>query len=103
MMAAAGTGLFRDWLIGLVCALVVVLVVAALLLAIRRAAQDILTGASASLGAVERIRQNTTTLFDLTTTNEVAAGILTAAAGIARDANLLAGALESAEAGEGPS
>lgn len=103
MVAAASTGLGLDWLIGLICALVVVLVVAALLLAIDGAARGILNAAGASLGAVERIRQSTVTLFDLTTTNEVAAGILTAAAGIARDASLLAGALESAEAGEGQS
>ncbi len=102
MLAAASTGLLLGWSIGLVCALAVGLVVAGLLLAIHGVAQDILRGATASLGAVERIRQDTTTLFALTTTNEVAAGILTAAAGIARDANLLAGALESAETGEGP-
>ncbi|MDA8394780.1 MAG: hypothetical protein ACYCX9_12325 [Candidatus Dormibacteria bacterium] len=103
MVAAASTGLGLDWLIGLICALVVVLVVAALLLAIDGAARGILNAAGASLGAVERIRQSTVTLFDLTTTNEVAAGILSAAGGIARDATVLAGALESTEAGEGSS
>ncbi len=99
--AVATSSLGPDWGIGLAASLAVVLLVAALLLGIWSAAKGILAGAVGSLGAVQRIRRSTDPLFALTTTNEVAAGILAAAGGIARDATSLAAAFEATEHPEG--
>jgi hypothetical protein len=90
-----------DWVVALIAAAAVVVVVVVLLLAILLMARRILTAATRSLNAVERIRQNTLPLWELGTTNEVAGDLLNSANSIRRRVEALAGALESAQHGGG--
>lgn len=87
----------RYWTIGLILAALVVVIVVVLLLAIIVFARRILAAAVRCLHAVEKIRANTLPLWDLATTNEVAADILTTAASIKKRAEAVAGALEATE------
>ena len=95
--------LLRDWLIGLVLVALVVVVVVVLLLAIILAARRILQQATRSLNAVEQIRKNTLVLWELGTTNEVAADLHRSARSIRLRVEALAGALEATEHGKEPS
>lgn len=91
------SALQRDWTIGLVLSVLVVVIVVVLLLAIIVTARRILAAAVRALDAVERIRQNTVVLWDLSTTNEVAADILGTAGSILKRVDAIAGALEATE------
>ena len=89
--------LLRDWIIGIVLVALVVVIVVVLLLAILLFARRILKAAVRSLNAVERVRKNTLPLWDLPTTNTVAADLLTTAASIKHRAEVIASALEATE------
>lgn len=91
------SALGRDWTIGVVLSVLVVVIVVVLLLAIIVFARRILAAAVRCLHAVEKIRANTLPLWDLATTNEVAADILATAASIKKRADAVAGALEATE------
>lgn len=97
MMLVADADLLFYWSVGLVTVAAVVVIVVVLLLAILIGARRILRAAVRALGAVEHIRQNTLPLWDLTTTNHVAADLLAGATSIKRHAEALAGALEATE------
>lgn len=87
----------RDWTIGLILSVLVVVIVVVLLVAIIIFARRILAAAVRCLLAVQKIRDNTLPLWDLATTNEVAADILATAASIKKRAEAVAGALEATE------
>ena len=97
VLLVSDSALRRDWTIGLVLGALVVLIVVVLLLAIIVLARRILAAAVRCLHAVENIRKNTLPLWDLGTTNEVAAEILTTAGRIKKRAEAIAGALEATE------
>ncbi len=80
-----------------------VLIVVVLLVTILVAARRILAAAVRCLHAVQRIKTNTDPLWDLTTTNAVAAEILAGATAIKHHAEQIAGALEATEHGRAPS
>jgi hypothetical protein len=99
MMLLADADLGTYWLIGLGAVAAVVVIVVVLLLAILVGARRILKAAQRADAAVERIRQNTLPLWDLTTTNHVAGDLLAGATSIKRHAEMLASALEATEHG----
>ena len=70
------------WTLSLVVFVVVLLVVAALLTLILRAAKDINTGVSIIWNVGQRIANNTIQLAMLSKTNDAASAILTSAVGI---------------------
>ncbi|MDQ6846047.1 MAG: hypothetical protein M3019_00450 [Candidatus Dormibacteraeota bacterium] len=89
--------LLTRWEIGIAAAAVVVVLVAVLSLLIIVAARGILAAAVRCLGAVEGIRTNVAPLWDLRTTNDVAAQISGGAHSIENKTQLLAHALEAHE------
>ena len=99
MPLIADADLRTYWLIGLVLVAVVVVVVVVLLVAILLGARRILAAAARALKAVDGIRRDTDPLWDLTTTNKVAADLLAGASSIRRHAEGIAGALEATEHG----
>jgi NiFe hydrogenase small subunit HydA len=99
MPLIADADLRTYWLIGLVLVAVVVVIVVVLLVAILLGARRILAAAVRALAAVEGIQRNTDPLWDLTTTNKVAADLLAGARSIRRHAEGIAGALEATEHG----
>lgn len=87
------------WSIGLGAAVLVVVIVVVLLVTILLAARRILAAAVRCLHAVQHIKTNTDPLWDLTTTNQVAAEILAGAGAIKHHAEQIATALEATEHG----
>ncbi len=89
--------LYNLWFLYLGVAAVVVIVAAALLLAVLAAARSIEKGATAALGMVEQIQDNTKVIWALTDTNEVAAQLREGAAAILSNATAIAEALHDGE------
>lgn len=89
--------LYSKFYIGLAIAVVIILAAAVLLILVWRAAQRILRLASAALGIVTQIKENTNSIWGLQTTNEVATDILTGAEAIEAHAGLVAQALHETE------
>lgn len=90
--------LYNQWYMGLAIATVIILIAAVLLIMIWLAAKRILKLANAALGLVVQIKENTTSIWELQDTNEVAASILKEAKNIRDHAGLVAGSLEEVEA-----
>ena len=86
-------GLWAAWRIWLGVAVVVVLLAAALLIAIIVTARSILREALRAKAAAEAIRVNTLPIWQLQSTNEVAADLLTTVQSIEAHGGALAGAL----------
>lgn len=93
--------LLSNWYIALAVAAVVVVIAAALLLAILAAARSIEKGATAALGMVEEIRDNTKVIWALRDTNEVAAQLRDGATAILGNAAAIAQALHEGESRRG--
>lgn len=91
------TELYTIWFLYLGVAVVVVVIAAALLLAVLAAARSIEKGATAALGLVEEIRSNTTVIWALTDTNEVAEQLQEGATAILGNAAAIAQALHEGE------
>jgi len=85
--------LYKYYFIGLAIAVVVILAAAILLLLVRKSAKRILTLASAALGIVTQIKENTNSIWGLEKTNEVAGNILEGAKAIETHAGIVAEAL----------
>lgn len=90
--------LYNQWYMGLAIATVIILIAAVLLIMIWLAAKRILKLANAALGLVVQIKENTTSIWELQDTNEVAASILKETKNIRDHAGLVAGSLEEVEA-----
>ena len=99
MTLVADADLQTYWLIGLGLVTLAVVIVVALLVTIIVGARRILAAALRALAAVESIRKNTDPLWELTTTNRVAADLLGGAVSIRRHTEAIAGALEATEHG----
>ena len=67
--------LYESWYFWLIVATVLIIAAAALLLLVNAAAKRILRLASAALGLVVEIKENTSSIWGLQTTNEVAGQI----------------------------
>lgn len=89
--------IMNQWLIGLGIAVVIILIAAVLLLMVWQAARRILKLAGAALGIVIQIKENTTSIWGLQQTNEVAVNILKEAKEIETHAGMVAEALHEAE------
>ena len=89
------TDLWNAWLLWMGVATVVVLIAAGLLIVILVTARGILAEALRALNAAEEIRKNTTVIWQLQTTNEVAADILTTVRDIESKGGALAESLHS--------
>jgi len=87
------TTLYGNFYIGLAIAVVIIIAAAALLILVWMAARRILRLATAALGLVEQIKENTNSLWGLQTTNQVATDILDGAQAIDAHAGLVAEAL----------
>lgn len=85
--------LFNNFYIGLAIAVVIILAAAVLLILVWLAARRILRLASAALGLVVQIKENTNSIWGLQTTNQVATDILEGAEAIESHAGLVAEAL----------
>ena len=85
--------LFQTWHLWLVIAAVLILVAATLLILVNRAAQRIYRLAAAALQLVAEIKMNTSSIWGLQQTNEVASGILKGSGDIKDHLNLVATAL----------
>ncbi|MHB8574502.1 MAG: hypothetical protein ACYDCQ_04135 [Dehalococcoidia bacterium] len=90
--------LYTVWAICLGVAAVVVLLVAALLLAILKAARDIRGNAVRCLVAVQQVAANTDPIWALADTNRVATGILETVQSIEATTTTAADVLEGTEA-----
>jgi len=88
--------LYSNFYIGLGIAVVIILAAAVLLLLVWSSAKRILKLASAALGLVVQIKENTNSIWGLQTTNEVATDILEGAEAIESHAGLVAEALHNA-------
>jgi hypothetical protein len=93
--------LLSNWYIGLAVAAVIVLIAAALLLAVLAAAKSIERGASAALGLVEQIRDNTQVIWALRDTNRIATQLRGGAEVILDNAGQIAQALHEADLRQG--
>src|SRR5262245_45865425 len=93
------TDLWNAWLLWTAVAAVVVLIAASLLIFILVTARRILSEAVRALNAAEEIRKNTTVIWQLQATNEVAADILSTVRAIEAKGGALADALASHGAG----
>lgn len=91
------TLLYSDYYIGLAIAVVIILAAAVLLLMVRGAARRILRLATAALGLVVQIKENTNCIWGLETTNAVAVDILEGAKAIESHAGMVAEALHETE------
>jgi hypothetical protein len=89
--------LLSAWYLGLAVAAVVVVIAAVLLLAVLSAARSIERGASAALGLVKQIRENTQVLWALQETNTVAGHLHAGAESILIHAGQIARALHEAD------
>lgn len=87
--------LWASWRIWMAVATVIVLIAAGLLIIIWLTARSILAHAGRALAAAGRILPNTTPIWALQTTNEVASDILTTVQSIEAKGGALAAALES--------
>ncbi len=87
--------LYGNFYVGLAIAVVLIIAAAALLILVWFAARRILRLATAALGLVEQIKENTNSIWGLQTTNEVATNILEGAEAIDAHAGLVAEALAS--------
>lgn len=85
--------LFTNYYIGLGITVVIVLAAAVLLILVWTSATRILRLASAALGLVIQIKENTNSIWGLQTTNQVATDILEGAEAIESHAGLVAEAL----------
>lgn len=84
-----------KWYLGMGIASLVVAVVAALLLTLIKTARSILQNATHALGVAKEIVANTQPVWELNTTNAVAADILGGARSIEQHATQIADALET--------
>jgi hypothetical protein len=89
--------LYTNYYIGLAVAVVIILAAAVLLLLVRSAANRILRLASAALGLVIQIKENTNCIWGLEQTNAVAGDILEGTKAIESHAGLVAQALHETE------
>ena len=89
--------LFNNFYVGLGIAIVIILAAAILLILVWLAARRILRLATAALGLVEQIKENTNSIWGLQTTNEVATNILEGAEAIDAHAGLVAEALQQSK------
>lgn len=89
--------LYNLWFLYLGAATVVVVIAAVLLLAVLAAARSIEKGASAALGMVEQIRDNTKVIWALQDTNAVAGQLRDGAAAILSNAGAIVKALHEGE------
>ena len=89
--------LLTVWYIGLGIAAVVVVIAAALLMAVLAAAKSIERGATAALGLVKQIRDNTQVIWALQDTNNVARQLSAGADSILTHAGQVAQALHEAD------
>jgi hypothetical protein len=87
------TDLWNAWLLWTAVAAIVVLIAASLLIFILVTARRILSEAVRALNAAEEIRRNTAAIWQLQTTNDVAADILTTVRQIEAKGGALADAL----------
>lgn len=87
--------LWGAWRLWMLVAVAVVLIAAGLLITIWLVARGILSHAVRALHAAEKIRQNTLPIWELQTTNEVAAELLATVESIEAKGSSLAAALES--------
>ena len=85
--------LYTSWYLWLGVATVLIIAAAALLLLVNGAARRILRLASAALGLVVEIKQNTSSIWGLQQTNEVAGQILQGSSDIKAHLTLVADAL----------
>ncbi len=85
--------IFSEFYSGLAVAVVIIIAAAALLIMVWLAAKRILRLATAALGLVIQIKENTTSIWGLQTTNQVASNILEGAEAIDAHAGLVAEAL----------
>ncbi|MEO6458219.1 MAG: hypothetical protein ABIO92_08085 [Chloroflexia bacterium] len=93
--------LLTAWYIGLGITAVVVVIAAALLLAVLAAAKSIERGATAALGLVKQIRDNTQVIWALQDTNSVAKQLSAGADSILTHAGQVASALHEADVRQG--
>lgn len=89
--------LYQHWYIGLGIATVLILAAAALLIMVILAAKRILRLASAALGLVTQIKENTQSVWALQQTNGVATDILKGAESIKDHAVMVVGAMAEAD------
>ena len=89
--------LYGNFYVGLAIAVVIILAAAALLILVWFAARRILKLATAALGLVTQIKENTNSIWGLQTTNEVAVDILEGAQAIESHAGLVVEALHKTE------
>lgn len=89
--------LYSNWYIGLAIAVALILAAAILLLLVWNSARRILRLASAALGIVTQIKENTNSIWGLQQTNEVAVDILDGAKAIETHAGMVAEALHETE------
>ena len=89
--------LYANWYFGLAIAVVLILAAAILLLLVWNAARRILRLASAALGLVIQIKENTNSVWGLQQTNKVAVDILEGAKAIETHAGMVAEALHETE------
>ncbi len=85
--------LWAAWRLWLVVAVIVILIAASLLITIWLTARSIVTHAIRALAAAESIRENTLSIWELQTTNEVASEMLETVRAIEAKGGLLAAAL----------
>jgi len=90
--------LWAAWRLWIAVAAVVVLIAAGLLVTIWLTARRILADAVRALNAAEKIREQTTAIWALQDTNEVAEGLLETVQAIEAKGGALAGALAKTEA-----
>ncbi len=89
--------LFTEWYIGLGIVTVIIIAAAVLLILVWNAARRILRLATAALGLVIQIKENTKSVWGLQTTNKVATDILEGANTIENHAGMVAEALHETE------
>lgn len=89
--------LWATWRLWMAVAVVLVLVAAGLLVTILVTARRILAEALRALAAAETIQKNTAAIWELQTTNEVAARMLATVEAIEQKGGALGSALQGAE------
>ncbi len=87
--------LWSAWRMWMIVAVVIILAAATLLIMIWRTARGIYAEALRALAAAEKIRESTTSIWALKTTNEVAGTMLATVQHIEANGGALAAALES--------
>jgi len=88
--------LISNFYLGLAIAAVIIVAAAVLLILVILAARRILRLATAALGLVVQIKENTNSIWDLQTTNKVATDISNGAESIDAHAGLVVEALQNA-------